>query len=131
VSFGAWNLTASRGFMPSELAEAIAEESTSIEIRFVGGLSRATAGFVDAMRRPAWKHVTFWDPDATGLVLTFERDSGAAEGPFAVKVETEVDKEHFEDEPMRRAIVGQLAERVLKHVCDKLEMAITHFEPAT
>ena len=128
--YGAWTLAATRGFMPGELADAIAEVSTDIEIRYIGGLSRATAGFVDAARLPSWVHITFWDPDKTGLVLTFERDAKSPDGPFTLKVEAELATDRVADEPSRRAIIGELAERVIAKVCERLGMSVASFDLA-
>lgn len=132
MSYGNWTLECAEGFTAAELAEALAEVSDAIELRYVGALGRAQAGFVDAAKEDAtWVHLTLWDPARTGMVLTFERDAAGAAAPFAVKVETDVAKDRFADDAARRATIGDLAKRCVDAACAKLDMKIVGFDAKT
>jgi hypothetical protein len=130
-SYGNWTLDCNEGFTPAELAEAVAEASSHIELRYVGGLGRAQAGFGDAAREASWVHLTLWDPAVTGMILTFERDAELPELPFSAKVETDVAKDRFGDDAARRAAIGALAKRCVDFACEKLAMKISAFDPKT
>lgn len=127
TAYGNWTLDCSDGFTPAELTEAVADVSESLELRFVGGLGRAQAGFVDEAKKGDWVHFTLWDPAATGLVLTFERDAAAAPVAGPVEVETEI-AEGFEDDAVRRGVVADLATRIVNRACEKLGMRVTAFD---
>lgn len=129
-ALGNWSLECARGFTPAELAEAIADVSELVELRFVGGLGRAQPGFVDAAKDASWVHFTLWEPAASGLVLTFERDTAAPEPPFTAAVETEI-AAGFADDPTRRALVADLASRVVERACEKLAMKVAAFDART
>lgn len=129
MSYGNWTLECADGFTAAELAEVLASVSEDIELRYIGALGRAQAGFVDAAKEDAgWVHLTLWDPTATGMVLTFERDRADAEPPFIVKVETDIAKERFGSDAARRATVGELARRCVDAACAKLGMKIVGFD---
>lgn len=131
MSFGSWNIECGRGFTPAELTEAVSTVSDQVELRFVGGLSRAQAGFVQAAQDGAWVHFTLWDPKVTGMVLTFERETGSPTAPYAAKVETEVaTTEGFSDDANRREAVGALAKQILDKACDVLDLRIAAFDEA-
>jgi hypothetical protein len=129
TSYGNWTLDCGEGFTPAELAEAVSEASPHIELRYVGGLGRAQAGFGDAARDASWVHLTLWDPAETGMILTFERDAELPEPPFAAKVETDVAKDRVSDDAARREAIGALAKRCVDLACEKLAMKISGFDP--
>lgn len=128
MKFGNWTLECTQGFTPAELAEAVADISADVELRFVGGLSRRQPGFVDAAKDAGWIHITLWDPTTTGMILSFERDEASAEGPFSAQVETDV-AEGFANDTARRALVGELATRIVHRACEKLDMKVSAFDP--
>lgn len=132
MSFAAWNVECGRGFTPAELTEAISSVSDQVELRYVGGLSRAQAGFVQAAQDGGWVHFTLWDPKVTGMVLIFERETGSPTAPYAAKVETEIaTTEGFADDAVRRAAALALAKRIVDKVCDELDVRIAAFDEAT
>jgi hypothetical protein len=128
--YGAWTVECFRRFSPAELAESVSHLSQHVELRYVGALARQQAGFVHIAQETTWVHLTIWDPEQTGMLLTVERDSGNVDPPFIVKVETEVAEDRFADGPERRAEIGALAQRIVASACEKLEMKIVHFDPA-
>jgi hypothetical protein len=125
--YGNFALECSEGFTPADLAEAVADVSDVVELRFVGGLGRAQPGFLDAAKSASWVHFTLWDPQATGLVLTFERDTPTPAAPFTAEVEMEI-AAGFSDDPMRRALVSDLATRIVERACERLAMKIAAFD---
>lgn len=127
MTYGNWTLACSQGFTPAELAEAVAEVSELVELRFVGGLGRAQPGFLDAAKDAGWVHITLWDPKGTGMVLSFERDESTPAGPFEAEVETEV-AAGFTNDTMRRSVVADLATRIVHRACERLGMTVTAFD---
>lgn len=127
---GAWTIQCSRGFTPAELAEAVADASEHVELRYVGALSRAQSTFVKQASSASWVHLTLWDPVESGLTMDVERDTGNPAPPFVIRAEASIATDRFADEPARRTAATAVAKRIVELICEKLEANVTAFDAA-